>query len=196
MDFNQQQYEQYGFQYLNSNQNGDVGGGTPETRVRFLQEYLPVGRSIFEIGSGGGMDALELQKVGYHVTASDFTDTFVKTLQGKGLETVFFDAKKDELPNTFDAIYANAVFVHFAPEDFSAFLKRVQPKLTNEKLIFLSVIKGLGHERASRSRGFERDFFYYELSFLELLFKQSGYTVLKVKNDYEKWIQLIAKSSL
>lgn len=145
-----------------------------------------------EIGSAGGEDALELHKAGYTVLASDYVENFVTILREKGLRAFLFDAKKDELSSDISAIYANAVFVHFAPNELSAFLKKAKQKLIQEKVIFLSVIKGKGYERSVRSRGFERDFYYYTKDMLESILKQQGFAVQYCDDSDQKWIQVIA----
>jgi SAM-dependent methyltransferase len=190
--FNKQQYSQNSHQYLETNVDGKIGGGTPVYRVSLLLKFLPKGRKVFEIGSGGGLDALELQNAGYKVTASDFVDRFIEELKNKGIESIYFDAKTDEFPET-DAIYINAVFVHFTPEEIRDCLKRMKEKLRNEKTIFISVLKGNGYERSARGRGFERDFHYYSLDSLETLLREENYEILFSDELDNKWIQLVAK---
>lgn len=193
MEFNQEQYEKHAHVYIQNNSTGDVGGGTPESRVELIKKYLPVGKKIFEIGSGGGIDAKLLVEAGYDVTASDFTQSFVKVLEGKGLNTVFFDAKKDTVPEEYDAIYANAVFLHFSPDEIKTFLNRNKSKLVNEKILFTSFLSGFGHHRSARSRGFERDFYYYNYGFLKHLFETCGFKIIyNLDIAGGKWIHIIA----
>lgn len=190
-DFNQKQYSQNFQQYLDSNVEGNIGGGTPQDRIELLKKYLPDGRTVFEIGSGGGIDATLLKEAGYNLMASDYVEKFVDILKEKELHAVSFDAKNDELSFPVDCIYANAVFVHFSPEEISNFLSRVKDKLTNEKLIFLTIIKGEGQERSVRNRGFERDFYYYSAESLKKLIEKVGYKMLYLKDEDSKWIQAI-----
>lgn len=189
--FNKNQYSQNVAQYLESNVEGKIGGGSPQSRVALLKKFLPVGRRIMEIGSGGGEDALELQKSGYKVTASDFVDEFVSVLKQKGLNAILFNAKKDSFPE-IDALYINAVFVHFIPDEVVDCLKRAKISLQNEKVIFVSVLKGDGFERSARGRGFERDFYYYTLPTLKALLYQEGFEVAYINDEDSKWLQVIA----
>ncbi len=165
-----------------------------KNELSYLNKYLPAGRRVFEIGAGEGLDSLQLQKVGYKVLASDYVDEFVQILKNKGLDAMQFDAKNDELPTPADCIYSNAVFVHFYPEEISDFLKRAKRKLINEKIIFLSALKGEGYERSARSRGFKRDFYYYSSQSLRKILTAHRFTILDINDNDSKWVQIIARA--
>lgn len=194
-NFNKSQYQQFGNVYLEEHAKKDgVGGGKPHDRVELLKKYLPLGSTVFEIGSAGGDDATALQDAGYTVIASDFVKLFVDKLKKRGLHTIEFDAKNHELPQNVDAIYANAVFVHFTPEEVGDFLRKAKTHLQNEKIVFMSVIKGEGSERATRTTGFARDFHYHTLQALTKLLEKEGYKILYGSDADPKWIQIICQS--
>lgn len=190
--FNKKQYEDHLQYYLDSNKDEHVGGGTSQTRVALLKKYLPVHSHIFEIGSGGGTDALTLQEAGYTVTASDFSEKFVTILRNKYVSAILYDAKHDAFPENSDAIYANAVFVHFTPDELSSFLQRAREKLVHKKILYFSVIKGQGSERRSSKSGFERDFQYYTEDMLKEILAENNYHILVQQLVDEKWIQIVA----
>ncbi len=191
-NFNKNQYQENTSTYLTHNQDGSAGGGSVESRVELLKKYLPKGRTVFEIGSGGGNDAMSLHKNGYEVIATDFVGNFIKILKEKGLNVLLFDAKKEEIPRDIDAIFANAVFVHFTPEEVKHFLQKAKLKLQNEKIIFISVLKGEGSERSARKKGFERDFQYYTLESISGLLNDESFEVM-YSDDDGKWLQFIGK---
>lgn len=193
-DFNQAQYSNNFQKYLDSNINSNVGGGNIDSRISLLKKYLPRGRTIFEIGSAGGNDAAALKEGGYEVVASDYVQEFVTILNKRGLNALIYDAKKDELPLIVDCIYANAVFVHFTPDELSSFLVKAKPKLRNDKIVFISVIKGEGYERSGRSRGIERDFYYYSTELLRKIATDTGYNIKHLDDNDQKWIQAILAS--
>ena len=190
-DFNQNQYNANYLQYLESNSEGKIGGTTVNERVQLFERFVPKGRKVFEIGSGGGDEAIKLQESGYKVLASDYVPKFVDILKQKGLNAIEFDAKQDPIPAGFNAVYANAVFVHFSPQELSDFLQRARQALIGEKTVFMSVIKGEGHERAARARGFERDFDYYSTEKLIDIVQKQGFDVLHTDDTDEKWIQAV-----
>ncbi len=190
-DFNQAQYSKNFQQYLGSNISNTVGGTNVEARITLLNKYLPFGRTVFEIGSAGGNDAFALKDAGYEIVPSDYVQEFVDLMKEKGLSALSYDAKNDELPMTVDCVYANAVFVHFTPDELSNFLEKAKLKLQNEKIIFMSVIKGEGHERSGRSRGIERDFYYYSTDLLQNIVTKAGFSILHRDDSDPKWIQAI-----
>lgn len=194
-DFNQTQYQKHADQYLTSNEDGLVGGTTPEKRAQLISQFLPKGSTIFEIGSGGGLDARALLELGFNVTASDYVSVFVEKLQAGGLDAVMFDTKQDHLKGEYDCVYANAVFVHFSPEEIQSFLQKIRTSLTGKKIVFASVIKGEGSERSGRSRGFERDFHYYLLTDIDSIAESAGYTVIQHIDVDAKWLQVILSVS-
>lgn len=191
-DFNYHQYDDNYEQYLASNADGHIGGNDPRTRVSYVSKYATKGVRVFEIGSGGGKDAEALVHVGYNVTASDYLEKFVDAAKNKGLKAILFDAKKDILPEAYDMVYANAVFVHFSPLELRDFLTRIKPQLVGPQVVFMTVIQGEGHERSARSRGFERDFYYYNVDSLEKILEESGYVILDCDVVDDKWLQVIA----
>ncbi|HLL60750.1 MAG TPA: class I SAM-dependent methyltransferase [Candidatus Nitrosocosmicus sp.] len=190
-DFNQKQYQENVSIYLENNNDGYVGGNYPSDRVKFLSTILPTERHILEIGSGPGHDALALQEFGYHVTASDYVDAFVKILKNKKLKTIKFNAKEDHLNENYDAIYANAVLVHFSANEINDFLIRVKNHLRNEKVVFISFKKGKGSERTGSVSGIERDFNYHTLDEIKELANSSGYEIVKINEVDEKWMQIL-----
>ncbi len=194
-DFNTAQYEAHASEYLESNADGEIGGRTPEQRVTMLLRFLQKKSRIFEIGAGGGLDTDALHLAGYNVTPTDIAKPFLERLVTKAYDAQLFDAKRNQVPAGYDAVYANAVFVHFSPEETAKFLTDAANQLQGQKIIFMSVLKGEGSERSARGRSFERDFHYYQLTQLEELVTAAGYTLLHSEDVEGKWLQVIAQAN-
>jgi len=195
-DFNKKQYEQHIQDYIDLNEDGHVGGGTAQSRASTIKQFLVPNSHIFEIGSGVGGDALALQVAGYKVTASDFSEKFVQVLRSNGLDAVLFNAKTDKIDNAVDAIYANAVFVHFTYDELKSFLQRASSSLAGAKIIYFSVIKGDGVERrgpSSTGLGMLRDFQYYTEDDLRKILMDCGYKILDLSLRDGKWIQVVSQ---
>lgn len=86
---------------------------------------------VLEIGSGGGRDALELEKRGLSVRRTDVSKGFVELLRENGFETDLLDPLTEDLadpqrPGTpYDGIWACACLIHVAREDFGTVLGRL-----------------------------------------------------------------------
>lgn len=73
---------------------------------------LPPAPRVLEIGSGTGQDADLLEARGLSVRRTDAARAFVDQLRGRGLTADVLNVITDELGGPWDAIYANAVFLH------------------------------------------------------------------------------------
>jgi SAM-dependent methyltransferase len=193
-DINFDAYNQKANVYIEKNPGGTTGGLTPEERARNFQKFLPKGR-VLEIGSGAGLDADALDQAGFEVIASDYVPSFVELLQGSSYQVITLDAKNDTIPSgltPLDGIYANAVFVHFSPNDFKNTLTKFNQALRDGGYMYFSVMHGEGTEVAGRAKGIEREFFYYKNEDLNRLLEETGFTIDKIEYPIdEKWIHVI-----
>ncbi len=75
-----------------------------------LQEHLPAGSSVLELGSGLGFNISFLSKHD-RVTGSDFSDEFLIRCRAKhpGVAFLKINAAKMHTFETFDCIYSNKV---------------------------------------------------------------------------------------
>lgn len=194
-DINYNAYNENAERYVSHNSGGTTGGLTPLERVARFTKFLQSGR-ILEIGTGEGLDALELQSLGYEVIASDFAESFLKMAQDKGLHAIHLDLKNEEIPSELqplNGVFANAVFVHFIYEDFKKSLLKIKKALVSGGYIYFSVMLGEGMEIAGRAKGIEREFFYYNEYVIRDLLESTGYAfdLLEYPID-EKWMHVIA----
>jgi 2-polyprenyl-3-methyl-5-hydroxy-6-metoxy-1,4-benzoquinol methylase len=194
-DLNYKAYNENAQKYIDHNQGGTTGGLTPALRVERFKKFLPTGR-ILEIGSGEGLDALALKDAGYSVIASDFVESFIGILRQKGLRALALNIKTDSIPEDIqplDGIYANAVFVHFSPEEFKQALHKIHAALRPNGHLYFSVILGQGHEVAGRAKGIEREFYYYDEGIVQRLLVDTGFTIDLLEQPIdEKWLHVIA----
>lgn len=89
----------------------------------FVTELGGTGR-VLEIGSGGGRDALALEKRGLSVRRTDISKGFVELLRESGFEADILDPLTEDLsdparPGTpYDGVWACACLIHVARKDF------------------------------------------------------------------------------
>lgn len=111
----------------------------------FIDNFLgaiPANASILEIGSGTGRDADYIQNLGYDILRTDAAQGFVGHMTAQGHEAKRLNIVKEALDEKFDAILANAVFLHFDEEDFAKAITNVKAMLKNDGVFALSLHKG------------------------------------------------------
>ena len=118
---------------------------------------------VLEIGSGGGRDALELEKRGISVRRTDISKGFVELLRENGFEADLLDPLTEDLadpqrPGTpYDGIWACACLIHVAREDLGTVLGRLAGATRAGGRLHVSVRDGDGegvstHGSATASR--------------------------------------------
>lgn len=117
----------------------------------FATELGGCGR-VLEIGSGGGRDALELEKRGMSVRRTDISKGFIELLRKSGFDADQLDPLTDDLAGPqrpgvpYDGIWACACLIHVAREDFGAVLGRLAEATRAGGPIHVSVREGDGED--------------------------------------------------
>jgi len=85
--------------------------------IEKMNEYLPPGAQLLEIGSGPGTD-WQILNENYRVVGSDLSQEFLKRLRANNPQGEFLelDAEKLQTHLLFDAIYSNKVLHHLEDE--------------------------------------------------------------------------------
>lgn len=110
---------------------------------------------VLEIGSGGGRDAVALEKRGISVRRTDVSNGFVELLRRNGFEADLLDPLTDDLtdprrPGTlYDGIWACACLIHVAREDLRTVLGRLAEATRNGGPLHVSVREGDGEEEST-----------------------------------------------
>jgi SAM-dependent methyltransferase len=117
----------------------------------FVTELGGSGR-VLELGSGGGRDALELEKRGISVRRTDISKGFVELLRENGFKADLLDPLNDDLadpqrPGTpYDGIWACACLIHVAREDLRVVLGRLAEATRTGGRLQASVREGDGED--------------------------------------------------
>ena len=107
---------------------------------------------ILEIGSGGGRDALVLERRGLRVRCTDVAQGFVDLLRADGFEADRLDPLTDDLadpqrPDTlYDGVWSCACLFHVAREDLVTVLGRLAKATRSGGRIHASFKEGDGEE--------------------------------------------------
>lgn len=100
--------------------------------INTLEQYIPDGSTVLELGMGPGTDLLLLAQY-YRVTGSDFAEPFLQRFrrQHPDIDLMLLDAVTLETNRTFDAIYSNKVLYHLTPaelrQSFTEQLRLLKP---------------------------------------------------------------------
>lgn len=122
----------------------DVNG---KQHIEKLEQLLPSGSILLEIGSGPGTDWSILSET-YTVTGSDNSTEFLKHLISKypNGEFLELDAITLKTDKPFDGIYSNKVLHHLKDEELEQSVKRQSDILNPGGILCHSFWKGEGSE--------------------------------------------------
>lgn len=107
---------------------------------------------VLEIGSGGGRDALALEKRGMSVRRTDISTGFVDLLRKSGFEADLLDPLTEDLADPkrpgmpYDGVWACACLIHIAREDLSTVLGRLAAATRTGGRLHASVRDGDGED--------------------------------------------------
>ncbi|MFW5821098.1 MAG: class I SAM-dependent methyltransferase [Bacteroidota bacterium] len=133
-----------------------------------LENFLPDGSSVLELGMGPGKDMNILSKR-YNVTGSDLSGKFIDLYleRNPGAEVLVLDAVTIEISKKFNCIFSNKTLHHLSREDLSKSLIRQHSLLTPRGYIIHSFWEGDREEVLSGLR-----FVYYRKKKLESIFAE------------------------
>jgi SAM-dependent methyltransferase len=130
---------------------------------RFIQKLS--GKRVLDLGSGGGSNAIYLQRDGLSVICQDISPEMIKRCQEKGLKTVQGDMEEVEfMPASFDGIWAYCSLLHLKKENLPTMVERTSIWLASGGILGVAL---LDEGRADESRedksypGVKRWFSYY-----------------------------------
>lgn len=145
---------------------------------------------VLEIGSGGGRDALELEKRGVSVTRTDISKGFVDLLRDGGFQADLLDPLVDDLADPkhpgmqFDGVWACACLIHVARDDFGTVLDRLTKATRRQGRLHVSVRDGDGDEVSSHGSVSETRLYaetYWREPDLRCELAASGWAVSEVR---------------
>lgn len=156
---------------------------------------------ILEVGSAHGRDALAIESQGRSVRRTDATAAFVRMLREQGHQAEVLNVLTDDLTDSrhlqYAAVLANAVFLHFTPDELGRVLTKVRAALADHGVLAFSVKRGEGSEWSEHKLGLPRFFQYWQPDPLRQLVEASGLRVTELSvdpGDPWDWIRVVATS--
>ncbi|MCA9324923.1 class I SAM-dependent methyltransferase [Candidatus Saccharibacteria bacterium] len=153
---------------------------------------VPVDGDILELGSAFGRDADYMESHGYKVRRTDATRKFVELLRQQGHEATNLNAITDDLGGPYDLVFANAVLLHFTPEEFTLTLAKVHDALKPGGVFACSLKRGTGSEMSVIKLGAPRYFKYWEVETVRP--ELDNFEIVNLENDSDNpWLHVIAR---
>ena len=155
--------------------------------IREAFSSLPAGAKLFEIGSGSGNNAKDLESLGYDVTASDVAPAFIASCEKQGLKTIKFNALKDKYPTDLNGVLCWRVFVHFTREDIETTLAQIYDALLPGGRFMFNVIDRANHDcdgemvdyPGEYHMGAERFYAYYAKEAMEEMIAKTKFKTVR-----------------
>ncbi len=171
-----------------------------------LISFLPPGATVLDAGCGGGTKTKYLAEKGFKVTGIDFAENLIAIARREAPQAQFVVMNMRDaasLPQSFDAVFAQASLLHIPKKEISDVLTSLASRLEPSGYFYIAV-KGKRpdgpdeemKEEHDYGYPYERFFSYYTLEELIGHLQKLGLTV--VYQDIQKtgksdWIQLIAQ---
>jgi len=142
----------------------------------FVPEY---GR-VLELGSGYGRDAAYMESRGFEVLRTDAAKGFVDLLRSQGHRAEKLNALTDNFGQSYDLVFAHAVFLHFKPDELKLVLKKVFDCLKPDGLLAFSVKEGEGDGWVDDYLGGPRYFYFWQAPELEKITSECGFSIIDI----------------
>jgi SAM-dependent methyltransferase len=181
---------------------------TPPNSERFCRwfdeilELIPEQGKVFEIGSGPGGDAAYIASRGFAITCSDPVPRFLEMIRSKGLTAHSLNILKEDIPGSYDFIFANAVLPHFTTDELGLVLNKVWHSLNDQGHFALTLKTGNGALWTTVKLDMPRYFQFWQPEAFMSLAERHGFVQLDMStshNNYseEDWILItMTKKSL
>lgn len=156
---------------------------------------LPKHAHILEVGTALGHDADYMEARGYRVDRTDAAQAFVNLQRARGHSTRLLNLLTvDDLGGPYDMVHANAVLLHFTPEETAAILDKIALALCADGLLTVTVKRGVGAAWSTEKLDQNRYFQYWEADDLrELLTSKHLSTISPSDLNDKKWLRIIAR---
>lgn len=173
---------------------------TIESWINDAVGHIPRDGKILEVGSGFGRDAEYIQAKGYDIECSDAVPNFVELLQEKGLKAHLFNLLRDDFPGTYDMVVADAVLLHFTPEETAEVLRKIHRGLNDDGIFALRMKRGDGPVWSEEKLGEPRYFYYWQPEKLKETLADNGFVWIDMTESYTShnnasWMHIIAQKT-
>jgi SAM-dependent methyltransferase len=177
--------------------------GSRQSLRDWIDEILAYVRpqgSVLEIGSATPRDARYIRSKGFEVQCSDATPNFVAHLKDMGETPLLLDVTNDPIPHdSYDLIFANAVFPHLNYEAAQRALTNISQGLKSEGILAFNVKQGDGDEWINEKFNDKRFIHYWQPHEIYEAVSKCGFDVITIDDGIEGerpthiWTRIIAQ---
>ncbi len=159
---------------------------------------IPKNGKILEIGSGFGRDAEYIKQRGFGIECSDAVPNFVEILKSKGLEARTLNVLRDTIGGRHDMVLADAVLLHFTPEEATQVTRKVHAALNSAGIFALRVKRGDGAAWTNAKLGEPRYFYYWQPDNLKKMLADCGFEWMDMAENHTShnnadWMGVVAR---
>lgn len=153
---------------------------------------------ILEVGSGFGRDAAYVRDQGFTIECSDAVPNFVELLQKHGFKARYLDLLKDEIESGYDMVLADAVLLHFTPEEATSVALKIYGALKENGIFALRMKQGNGPVWTEEKLGEPRYFYYWKTNELKDMLTECGFEWLSMSESFTahnnaSWMHIIVR---
>ncbi len=192
-----QSYEDHTQEYIDG--TPQEVSGTVKDWIDTSLALIPEQGEILELGSAFGRDAAYMEERGFIVHRTDVVQGFVKLLRSQGHQARSLNALTGELGSPYDMVFANAVLLHFTPEETGRVVQKVHKSLSPNGVFAFTLKQGLGEEISVEKLGAPRYFNYWQPDALVDVIEGADFEVVQL-NDADSsnrtdvtWLHAIAR---
>ncbi|TDW54573.1 class I SAM-dependent methyltransferase [Kribbella pratensis] len=166
--------------------------GPNDQLIDLLAERVGPGARVLEIGSGTGRDALELERRGFVVRRTDATQAFIDMMRADGYAVDRLNALTDDFGGPYDAIFADAVFLHFDRPGLAQVLRKAA---RSAPVLVFATREGKGEEWSDRNLDLPRHFVLWQEDALRQVLTNAGWDVQRLdrgEGKFGMWFYVLA----
>jgi ubiquinone/menaquinone biosynthesis C-methylase UbiE len=153
--------------------------------LRSFVDYLPVGSTVLDLGSGPGRDAAELRRQGVNPICLDRSIGMLRTGEREYPNPrILGDMLRLPLRDSSVAgVWANASLLHLSPEGLERGLSEISRVLAPKGSLYVSVKEGAGAEWETKRYGERRWFQYWSGLDLDRTVEAAGFGIARSGNE-------------
>ena len=171
-------------------------------------QLLQPGASVLDIGCGSGMKCKYFCDRGFKVLGIDISDAMIEIAKREAPRAEFkllSMADLDSIPDTFDAVFAQASLLHIPKKDAGDVVMKMARRVAKDGLLYIAVKEareGMPDEQIMTENDYgydyERFFSFFTMDELEEYLRNASLEVVsKVRNSSLSgktvWLQIVGK---